>query len=73
MLITATKFTTLFLLEEPKPNQFVFEDTLRKQYTVSIGSQVSCTCHKAKVHCLHSLYVMMKVFGINEKDPLLFK
>ncbi|KAG5175536.1 hypothetical protein JKP88DRAFT_351442 [Tribonema minus] len=62
--------TKLFLLQKQGPTRFVIkgEDSDRL-YTVHIGPEARCTCGRAQ-HCVHALYVMIKVLRVPQDHPL---
>jgi len=60
----------LYLLNQSGPLTFlVGGDSPEHKYRVTIGKQ-SCGCGKGP-HCIHVLFVMLRVFQVKENDPLL--
>lgn len=45
-----------------------------KKYKIQFGSECSCSCGGGRTeHCVHTIYTMLKIFKIDEGDPLLFQ
>ncbi|CAM1293500.1 Uncharacterised protein g754 [Pycnogonum litorale] len=66
--ISKVKF---YLLRQPGPNSFlVASESPDHKYKVIIGPQI-CTCGKGP-HCLHLLFVMLRVLQIKETDSYLW-
>ncbi|KAL9951014.1 hypothetical protein ACROYT_G043600 [Oculina patagonica] len=60
----------LYLLQQSGPNSFLIGgDSPDHKFRVMIGPQ-SCTC--TRPHCVHLLFVMLRVFKLKENDPLLW-
>lgn len=65
---------TLYLVAQSGPTSFVFNDRLNNKYKVSIGSTIQCSCQPSKNdHCLHSIYVMIRIFNIPTANPLVWQ
>lgn len=65
---------TLYLLGQNGPTSFVFKDRLDNKYKVSIGSSIHCSCSPGRNdHCLHSIYVMTRIFSIPSDNPLVWQ
>ncbi|XP_034231021.1 mitogen-activated protein kinase kinase kinase 1-like isoform X2 [Thrips palmi] len=61
----------LYLLQQPGPNSFlVGGDSPEHKYRVVIGPQ-TCSCGRGP-HCLHLLFVMLRVFQIPELDARIY-
>ncbi|XP_065069659.1 mitogen-activated protein kinase kinase kinase 1-like isoform X2 [Rhopilema esculentum] len=61
----------LYLLHQGGPLTFLIGgDSPEHKYRVTIGKQ-SCSCGKGP-HCIHVLFVMLRVFQLKETDPLLW-
>ncbi|XP_066996499.2 mitogen-activated protein kinase kinase kinase 1 [Anabrus simplex] len=61
----------LYLLQQPGPNSFlVGGDSPEHKYRVVIGPQ-SCSCGRGP-HCLHLLFVMLRVFQVPENDTRIY-
>ncbi|CAH1795279.1 unnamed protein product [Owenia fusiformis] len=61
----------LYLLQQMGPNSFLIGgDSPDHKFRVIIGEQ-TCSCGKA--HCVHVLFVMLRVFQIEESDPCLWR
>lgn len=64
----------LYLVQEKGPLSMVFQDDSRKKYSITIGDQISCSCGGGKVeHCIHTLYVLNRIFKINFDDTLILQ
>ncbi|XP_062600728.1 mitogen-activated protein kinase kinase kinase 1-like [Saccostrea cucullata] len=60
----------LYLLQQSGPNSFLIGgDSPDHKFRVIIGPQ-NCTCGRGP-HCVHVLFVMLRVFQIRESDPRL--
>ncbi|XP_068726656.1 mitogen-activated protein kinase kinase kinase 1-like [Montipora capricornis] len=60
----------LYLLQQTGPNSFLIGgDSPDHKFRVMIGPQ-SCTC--TRPHCVHLLFVMLRVFKLKDNDPLLW-
>jgi E3 ubiquitin-protein ligase ZSWIM2 len=71
-MIGVASRVTLYLLGQNGPTSFVFKDRLDNKYKVSIGSRIQCSCQPNKNdHCLHSIYVMIRIFNIPTDNPLI--
>ncbi|KAK3089193.1 hypothetical protein FSP39_001643, partial [Pinctada imbricata] len=61
----------LYLLQQAGPNSFLIGgDSPDHKFKVIIGPQ-TCSCGKGP-HCVHVLFVMLRVFQIKESDPMLW-
>lgn len=61
----------LYLLQQPGPNSFlVGGDSPEHKYKVVIGPQ-TCSCGRDP-HCLHLLFVMLRVFQVPETDSRIY-
>jgi len=64
----------MYLVQENGPTKLVFEDNNHKKFKVQIGSEISCSCGGGKTeHCVHTIYSLLKIFRIEEGDPLLWQ
>ncbi len=64
----------LYLVQERGPLSFVFQNKDRKKISVSIGDIVSCSCGGGKIeHCIHSIFVLNRMFKIQFNDPLILQ
>eukprot|EP00794_Sanderia_malayensis_P007875 gene7873-8725_t len=60
----------LYLLHQVGPLTFLIGgDSPEHKYKVTIGKQ-NCSCGKGP-HCIHMLFMMLRVFQLKETDPLL--
>lgn len=65
---------TLYMVGQNGPTSFVFKDRLNNKYKVSIGNTIQCSCHPSRRdHCLHSIYVMIRIFNIPLDNPLIWQ
>ncbi|KAL4235520.1 Mitogen-activated protein kinase kinase kinase 1 [Mactra antiquata] len=61
----------LYLLQQMGPNSFlIVGDSPEHKFKVIIGPQ-TCSCGKGP-HCVHVLFVMLRVFQVSENDPCLW-
>ncbi|XP_070563625.1 mitogen-activated protein kinase kinase kinase 1-like [Ptychodera flava] len=61
----------LYLLQQNGPNSFTIGgDAPDNKFKVIIGPQ-KCSCGKGH-HCIHLLFVMLRVFQVKDSDPLLW-
>ncbi|XP_045158733.2 mitogen-activated protein kinase kinase kinase 1-like [Mercenaria mercenaria] len=61
----------LYLLQQMGPNSFlIVGDSPEHKFKVIIGPQ-TCSCGKGP-HCVHVLFVMLRVFQVSESDPCLW-
>ena len=63
-----------FLVQEQGPTKLTLEAANGKKYKIQFGSEATCTCGGGrKEHCVHTIYTMLKIFKIDEADPLLWQ
>lgn len=63
-----------FLIQEQGPTKLTLEASNGKKYKIQFGSEATCTCGGGrKEHCVHTIYTMLKIFKIDEADPLLWQ
>ena len=73
-LIIAASELRLYLLQENGPTSFIFKDELENKIKISIGSTITCSCASNKRdHCIHTLYVFLKIYKIDKENPLLWQ
>ncbi|KAK3580955.1 hypothetical protein CHS0354_006982 [Potamilus streckersoni] len=61
----------LYLLQQMGPNSFLIGgDSPDHKFRVIIGPQ-TCSCAKGP-HCVHVLFVMLRVFQVRDNDPVLW-
>ncbi|CAG9319700.1 unnamed protein product [Blepharisma stoltei] len=73
-LIQKALNSTFYLVQELGPTSFLLKDDNKISYRVSIGSTVQCSCRKTSPdHCIHTLYVLLKIFKLNPYNPLLWQ
>jgi len=73
-LIPSALEIRLYMLQELGPTSFVFKDDNGNKLRISIGKEISCSCnpHK-KDHCIHTLYVFLKIFQFDQANPLIWQ
>lgn len=65
---------TLFMVGQTGPLSFTFKDRLGNKYKTSIGAELKCSCSPARGdHCIHTLYVMLKIFRVSPKNPIIWQ
>ena len=65
---------TLFMVGQTGPLSFTFKDRLDNKYKTSIGPEVRCSCSPGRNdHCIHTLYVMLKVFKVSTQNPIIWQ
>ena len=63
-----------YLVAENGPTKLTLEANNKKKYKISVGSEITCSCGGGRVeHCVHTIYALMKIFRIEEGDPLLWQ
>ncbi|KAG2502192.1 hypothetical protein HYH03_000679 [Edaphochlamys debaryana] len=70
----------MFLVQRPGPTSFVVrEEGSEVKRKVQIGSRISCSCSPVgssgtcREHCLHTLFVLVKVLRVPLSNPLLWQ
>ena len=64
----------LYLIQEKGPLSFVLQDENKKKFTTSIGSEILCNCNNVrKEHCVHSIYILNRIFKLSFTDPLILQ
>ena len=64
----------LYLIQELGPTLFVFKDDDGNKIKVQIGLHLGCSlCDPLTDHCIHTLYVMQRIYQINAENPLLWQ
>ena len=67
-LLSVSSRITLFLVGQSGPLFFTLKDRLENKYKKTIGTDIKCTCTpKKNDHCIHSLYVLLKIFKVDEQ------
>ncbi|XP_074643836.1 mitogen-activated protein kinase kinase kinase 1-like [Tubulanus polymorphus] len=62
----------LYLLQQSGPNSLLIGgDSPDHKFRIIIGPQ-TCSCGRGP-HCIHILFVMLRVFQVSEHDPLLWR
>ena len=73
-LIKVAMRITLYMVNQSGPTSFTFKDRLGAKHKVSIGSSVSCTCQmRANDHCIHSIYILIRIFKMGIDNPLVWQ
>jgi len=72
-MIDSANALKLYLVQESGPTSFVFKDDADEKFKVSIGPTISCSCSKSFDHCVHTFYVMLKIFKRDKEDPLIWQ
>ena len=72
-MISVASRISLYLVDQANIMDFTFKDRLHKVNKVHIGERVFCTCHDKLEHCLHSIYVLLRIFKIPPDNPLLWQ
>jgi E3 ubiquitin-protein ligase ZSWIM2 len=63
-----------YLVQESGPTKMTLEAGNNKKYKIQIGGEITCSCGGGrKEHCVHTIYAMLKIFRIDEGDPLLWQ
>lgn len=67
----------LYLVHEKGPLSFTFQDEKGKKYFINIGDKINCSCignkKEQKEHCVHTIYVLNRIFKINFSDQLILQ
>jgi E3 ubiquitin-protein ligase ZSWIM2 len=72
--ISVASRMTLYLLAQHGPFSFVFRDRQNQTFRVSIGRTIQCSCQTTlEEHCLHSIYVMTRVFNVPSDNPMVWQ
>lgn len=65
---------TLFMVGQSGPLSFTFKDRLGNKYKTSIGGDLKCSCSSNRNdHCIHTLYVMLKIFKVSPQNPVIWQ
>jgi E3 ubiquitin-protein ligase ZSWIM2 len=66
--------TTLYMVQEWGPTSFTFKDQNEHKVKVTLGASICCSCHPGRNdHCLHSLYLLLKMFRVDRSNPILWQ
>lgn len=61
-------------MQKYNEREYLLEDPLERQYRVKIDKEISCSCHGGNLgHCIHSLYILVRVYKLPENHPFVFK
>ena len=64
----------MYLIQEQGPTKFILEDGRKKKFKIQIGENINCSCGGGKrEHCVHTIYLLLKIFGIQPVDPMLWQ
>lgn len=73
-VLLVSRYITLYLVDSKPPNFFTFVDPLNNFFKVCIDKKISCSCQPGNNdHCMHTFYVLIKIYHISEEDPLIFQ
>lgn len=73
-VLTVSKYITLYLVDSCPPSTYLFSDPLNNCFRVTIDQHLRCNCLPGNNdHCMHTFYVLMKIFKLSENDPLLYQ
>lgn len=72
-LISIASRISLYLVDQSDIMDFTFKDRLGKTNKVHIGNKIYCTCSDKIDHCLHSIYVLLRIFKLPTDNPLLWQ
>jgi len=67
----------LYLIAEKGPLSFTFQDDKGKKFMINIGDRINCNCtgnkKELKEHCVHTIYVLNRIFKISFSDQLILQ
>ena len=67
----------LYLIAEKGPLSFTFQDEKGKKFMINIGDKINCNCagnkKELKEHCVHTIYVLNRIFKISFSDQLILQ
>ncbi len=67
----------LYLVAEKGPLSFTFQDDKAKKFMINIGDKINCNCNgnkkDQKDHCVHTIYVLNRIFKIGFSDQLILQ
>lgn len=72
-LIKIAMKMTLFMVNQSGPTSFTFKDRIGVKHKVSIGNSLSCTCQRTNDHCIHSIYILLRMFKMDLNNPLIWQ
>jgi E3 ubiquitin-protein ligase ZSWIM2 len=73
-LLDVASRITLFLVGQAGPLSFTFRDRLDNKFRTQIGPELHCSCSPQRNdHCIHTAYVLLRVFRLPSDDPLLWQ
>ncbi len=73
-LLSVSSRITLFLVGQSGPLSFTFKDRLENKHKTTIGADIKCSCAPEKNdHCIHSLYVLLKIFKVDVECPIMWQ
>ena len=64
------------MVHELGATTFEFKDDNQNKFKVQVGHILQCSCtktQKSQEHCVHTLYVLQKIFKRDKNDPLLWQ
>ena len=61
-------------MQENGPTKLTLEASNKKKYKISVGSEIYCSCGGGRTeHCVHTIYALLKIFRIEQTDPLIWQ
>ena len=66
----------LYLVAEKGPLSFHFQDENSKKISINISDKINCSCSSSKKendHCVHSMFVLNRIFKLSFKDQLILQ
>ena len=73
-LLRVASRVTLYLVNQSGPTSFTFKDRLGAKHKASIGNSIHCSCQmRANDHCLHTIYILIRLFKIPIDNPLIWQ
>ena len=67
---------TLYMVSQNGPLSFTFKDENGDKFTTMIGENIKCSCTQTKQmkkHCIHTIYVLNRIFKISFKNQLIYQ
>eukprot|EP00966_Prymnesium_polylepis_P120577 2786342-Prymnesium_polylepis.1 len=68
--LEAASAARLFVVQEPGPTSFVLKaENSDRKHRVSVGSVHTCSCGARDQPCLHTAFVLLRIFRLSPTDP----